>query len=123
MKTIIVITALFTLLLESCSTKVEHTEAWTAQPKVQGLVPIPTNEVLIVDQAPSTSYTKVGTIDGPVGADVPFNPGDQMEFFKETAAAMGGNTVVITPASNNGPTKLNVLYVREEVGTHGGDDF
>lgn len=123
MKNIVFITTLSTLILGSCSSKVAHTDTWTAQPQLQGLVPISTNEVLVVDQAPSTNYTKVGTINGPVGANVPFNPGDQMEFFKETAAAMGGNTVVITPSSNNSPTKLNVLYVKEEVGTHGGDDF
>lgn len=96
--------------------------------------PIDANEVLLIDDFPSCAYVRVGMFKPASGSNVRLriNPDDQegIHYFKNHAAAMGGNTVVIhdpkvnfKSSSRDTGTRVDVIYVREEEGTHGGDDI
>ncbi len=92
--------------------------------------PVAANDVLIMDSFPLGDYANVGHFEGPAGKTLDVSDLDvkQMDYFKTEAAKMGGNTVVIRKpriayrSSEGQGTKVDVLYVREEIGTHGGDE-
>lgn len=92
--------------------------------------PVSEQEVLMMDDYPIGEYVSIGRLE-PVSAQQkhPFQSEDAVRILKQKAAAMGGNTVVVREnplkfKSGKGfANKIDVIYVREEVGTHGGEDW
>ena len=93
--------------------------------------PIPQNEVLVIDEYPMGEYTNVGHFNGPEGRIVHVSMEDKelIDYFTREAAAMGGNTVVIREpriryrSGEGKSSRVDVIYVREEMGTHGAEDL
>lgn len=92
--------------------------------------PVNEHEVLFMNDFPDYPYVKVGSF-------VPTSPAFSQridcenpvaaQFFKSQAAAMGGNTIVVHEipgnAAQNKLIKVEVIYVKEDVGSHGGDEL
>ncbi len=116
-------------LLASCSDS--GSSDWT--PVVSGppRPPVPRNEVLVIDEYPMGEYVNVGRFDGPDGRIVRVSMEDKalLEYFTKEAAAMGGNTVIIREpriryrSGEGKSTRVDVIFLHEEMGTHGGDDL
>ena len=93
--------------------------------------PIHQNEVLVIDEYPMGEYTNVGHFGGPDGRIVHVSMDDKelINYFTKEAAAMGGNTVVIREpriryrSGEGKSSRVDVIYVREEMGTHGAEDL
>lgn len=105
---------------------------WT--PVRSGSVRMPAldeSDVLVIDLVPSMDYVKVGHFEPPKNqiVRVSFADTDLLNYFKKEAASMGANTVVLQNSSiryksgQNAGTKVDLLFVKDEAGTHGGDDF
>lgn len=85
---------------------------------------------MIIDEFPSGNFTKVGRFESKSPEVISLAPGNPIfVYFKQEAAAMGGNTVVIRPprvqyknAKGQG-SRVDVIYVREDEGTHGEEDL
>ena len=82
-------------------------------------------------RAPIGEYTNVGHFNGPEGRIVHVSMEDKelIDYFTREAAAMGGNTVVIREpriryrSGEGKSSRVDVIYVREEMGTHGAEDL
>lgn len=117
-------------LITSCSPSTGP-GAWT--PVVSGppRPPIQANEVLVIDEYPLGEYSNVGHFNGPDGRIVHVSMDDKslIDYFTREAAAMGGNTVVIREpriryrSGEGKSSRVDVIYVREEMGTHGAEDL
>lgn len=116
-------------LMTSCSHDVAQA-SWI--PVVTGppMPPVSEQDVLLMDDYPIGEYVSVGRLE-PVSASQkhPLQNEENVRFLKQKAAAMGGNTVVVKEnplkfkSGKGGGSKIDVIYVREEVGTHGGEDW
>lgn len=116
--------------MTSCANNALQT-SWI--PVVTGPPMPPGNEqdVLLMDAYPVAEYVSVGRLEPAPGFSGKLSLHDEaaISWLKKRAAAMGGNTVVVREntlkfKSGKGPVnKIDVLYVREEVGTHGGEDW
>jgi hypothetical protein len=123
---LLIVTALFA----ACSPSTGP-GAWV--PVVSGTprAALPQSEVLVIDDYPLGEYTNVGHFNGPTGRIVHVSMDDKelIEYFTKEAAAMGGNTVVIREprvryrSGEGKSSRVDVIYVREEVGTHGEEDL
>lgn len=121
---------LITSLITACSSP-SGPNAWTPVTSGPPRVPIPQNEVLVIDEYPMGEYTNVGHFNGPEGRIVHVSMEDKelIDYFTREAAAMGGNTVVIREpriryrSGEGKSSRVDVIYVREEMGTHGAEDL
>lgn len=117
-------------LIASCSPSAGP-NAWTPVTSGTPRAPIPQNEVLVIDEYPMGVYTNVGHFNGPNGRIVHVSMDDKelIDYFTKEAAAMGGNTVVIREpriryrSGEGKSSRVDVIYVREEMGTHGAEDL
>lgn len=106
-------------------------DGWVPVRLGPALPPVDVNEVLVIDAVPATDHVKVGYADPPPGkiVRVSFGDADLLTYFKGEAARMGANTVVLHNSSikyksgNNQGTRVEFLFVKDETGTHGGDDM
>ncbi len=116
-------------LLASCA--VSRTEEWT--PVVSGVkrAPVELNEVLVIDEFPLGEYVHVGYFEGPEGKVVRVSLDDKelIDYFKQKAADMGGNKIIVREprilyrSGEGKSTRVDVIYEREEMGTHGAEDL
>nr|WP_270589304.1 hypothetical protein [Akkermansia muciniphila] len=91
----------------------------------------PPERSLVIDEYPMGEYTNVGHFNGPEGRIVHVSMEDKelIDYFTREAAAMGGNTVVIREpriryrSGEGKSSRVDVIYVREEMGTHGAEDL
>ena len=121
---------LITSLITACSSP-SGPNAWTPVTSGPPRAPIPQNEVLVIDEYPMGEYTNVGHFNGPEGRIVHVSMEDKelIDYFTKEAAAMGGNTVVIREpriryrSGEGKSSRVDVIYVREEMGTHGAEDL
>lgn len=121
---------LITSLIAACSSP-SGPNAWTPVTSGSPRAPIPQNEVLVIDEYPMGEYTNVGHFNGPEGRIVHVSLEDKelLDYFTREAAAMGGNTVVIREpriryrSGEGKSSRVDVIYVREEMGTHGAEDL
>jgi len=121
---------LITSLITACSSP-SGPNAWTPVTSGPPRAPIPQNEVLVIDEYPMGEYTNVGHFNGPEGRIVHVSMEDKelIGYFTREAAAMGGNTVVIREpriryrSGEGKSSRVDVIYVREEMGTHGAEDL
>ena len=121
---------LITSLITACSSP-SGPNAWTPVTSGPPRAPIPQNEVLVIDEYPMGEYTNVGHFNGPEGRIVHVSMEDKelIDYFTREAAAMGGNTVVIREpriryrSGEGKSSRVDVIYVREEMGTHGAEDL
>ena len=119
---------LITSLITACSSP-SGPNAWTPVTSGPPRAPIPQNEVLVIDEYPMGEYTNVGHFNGPEGRIVHVSMEDKelIDYFTKEAAAMGGNTVVIREpriryrSGEGKSSRVDVIYVREEMGTHGAE--
>lgn len=117
-------------LITACSSP-SGPNAWTPVTSGPPRAPIPQNEVLVIDEYPMGEYTNVGHFNGPEGRIVHVSMEDKelIDYFTREAAAMGGNTVVIREpriryrSGEGKSSRVDVIYVREEMGTHGAEDL
>ncbi len=121
-------------MLVSCSQGNSNEGRWVPVSGAERRAPINSSEVLLMDDFPSAPYVRVGSFKPAPGTSphlrMDYNDKDRVQFFREHAAAMGGNTVVIVEprvnyraSSRDAATTVEVIFVREEEGTHGGDDI
>ncbi len=121
---------LITSLIAACSSP-SGPNAWTPVTSGPPRAPIPQNEVLVIDEYPMGEYTNVGHFNGPEGRIVHVSMEDKelIDYFTREAAAMGGNTVVIREpriryrSGEGKSSRVDVIHVREEMGTHGAEDL
>lgn len=121
---------LITSLITACSSP-SGPNAWTPVTSGPPRAPIPQNEVLVIDEYPMGEYTNVGHFNGPEGRIVHVSMEDKelIDYFTKEAATMGGNTVVIREpriryrSGEGKSSRVDVIYVREEMGTHGAEDL
>lgn len=93
--------------------------------------PSPRTKFWSLTNTPWGEYTNVGHFNGPEGRIVHVSMEDKelIDYFTKEAAAMGGNTVVIREpriryrSGEGKSSRVDVIYVREEMGTHGAEDL
>ncbi|MDO4410957.1 MAG: hypothetical protein Q4C05_06725 [Akkermansia sp.] len=127
--TILTLTTLISVLC-ACSPH-NSTADWT--PVITGppRPAISQNEVLIMDEYPLAEYTHIGYFSSPDGqiVRVSLENTELINYFTKEAAAMGGNTVIIRDpriryrSGEGKSTRVDVIYMREEMGTHGEEDL
>ena len=121
-------------MLMSCSMGSSDGGRWEPVADGKRRDPIDAEEVLLMDEFPSCPYVHVGSFTPTPGTNprlnMDYSDAERVRYFKSRAAAMGGNTVVILEprvnyksSSRDAGTRVEVIYVREEEGTHGGDDI
>ncbi len=116
-------------LLFSCATS--RTEEWV--PVVSGAkrAPVDINDVLVIDEFPLGEYVHVGYFEGPEGKIVRVSLDDKelIDYFKQKAADMGGNKIIVREprimyrSGEGKSTRVDVIFEREEMGTHGAEDL
>ncbi len=116
--------------MASCSREPEYS-GWTTVPVKNPPAKVSFNDVLVIDQTPNAAYTKVGYITPPADSIIRVSFGDAnlLQYFKKQAANIGANTVVL----RNSPieyksgmaksTSVDLLYISDEGGSHGGDEL
>lgn len=117
------------LLLSSCATIAP--EGWVPVRSGPAMPPVDVNEVLVIDAAPATDHVKVGYAEPPTDKIIRVSFGDTelLSYFKSEAAKMGANTVVLRnspikyKSGRNEGTRVDFLFVKDETGTHGGDEM
>ena len=108
---------LITSLITACSSP-SGPNAWTPVTSGPPRAPIPQNEVLVIDEYPMGEYTNVGHFNGPEGRIVHVSMEDKelIDYFTREAG--------IRYRSGEGKSsRVDVIYVREEMGTHGAEDL
>lgn len=84
-----------------------------------------------MDEYPLAEYTHIGYFSSPDGqiVRVSLENTELINYFTKEAAAMGGNTVIIRDpriryrSGEGKSTRVDVIYMREEMGTHGEEDL
>ncbi|MEG1507154.1 MAG: hypothetical protein RSB48_03185 [Akkermansia sp.] len=116
-------------LMSSCSNEAPHS-IWVPVTSGPPRPPVNVQDVLVMNDYPVGDYMMIGHFEAAPGTSGQLSADDSTySFLKKEAATMGGNTIVVKEnplkfKSGKGEgNRVDVLYVREEMGTHGGDDW
>lgn len=98
---------------------------------MKNLPAVDIHDVSVTNGPPEVKYVKVGYVEPPKGrmVKVSFKDRELLDYFKNTAAVMGANTVALTNSAlryksgAHSGTKVELLLVSDEGGTHGGDEL